>query len=106
MLNCISETSINTIRLIEAIKSKRDETAKIIQTKVPNIYSSELIDIIFSQPYCKAKFLVDNKIGVRQTSANYLQELEKIGILKSKKIGTERLYLNRNLIDILKAGNE
>ena len=86
MLNCISETSINTIRLIETIKKERDETAKIIQTKLPNIYSSELVDILFSQPYCKAKYLVDNNIGVRKTSSNYLQEIEKIGILTSEKM--------------------
>ena len=49
---------------------------------------------------------MDKNIGVRQTAANYLQELEKIGILKSKKTGTEKLYLNQRLIEILKAGNE
>ena len=47
------------------------------------------------------KQLVDADIAKRQTAAEYLKELEKIGILKSKKVGTANLYLNIKLYELL-----
>ena len=102
MLTCIDETSKRTLEIVETIKKERDKFADIIQEKLPSIYSSELVDVLFSQPYCKSGFLVDKKIGVRQTSANYLKELEKVGLITSQQVGKERLFLNQRLIDILK----
>ena len=43
------------------------------------VYSKELIELLFVQPYCKIKQLVDAGIAKRQTAAEYLKELEKIG---------------------------
>ena len=44
---------------------------------------------------------MDADIAKRQTAAEYLKELEKIGILKSKKVGTAKLYLNIKLHALL-----
>ena len=38
----------------------------------------------------------------RKTASRYLKELERIGILKSQKIGRETLYINTQLVEILK----
>ena len=44
-----------------------------------------------------------NKIGVeRKAASRYLKELENIGIIESQKVGRETLYINRELIEILK----
>jgi hypothetical protein len=32
----------------------------------------------------------------------YLNELERIGILKKKKVGKENLFLNKRLFEVLK----
>jgi len=61
-----------------------------------------LIELLFEQPYCKVKYIVDSDIAKRQTAAKYLDELEKIGILKSQKVGVENLYLNVKLVEVLK----
>jgi Fic family protein len=45
--------------------------------------------------------LVGAGIAKRQTAAEYLRELEKIGILKAQKIGKEALYLNVKLYELL-----
>jgi len=103
VLEAIEITAKRTIRLVNNIKAERDSIADLVREKLPNIYSGELIDILFSQPYCKVKLLVDKGIGVRQTVGNYLREFEKIGILKSEKSGTEKLYLNQRLINVLKS---
>ena len=38
----------------------------------------------------------------RKAASRYLKELERIGILKSQKIGRETLYINTELVEILK----
>ena len=65
------------------------------------VYSKELIEILFHQPYTKGQFLVDAGIAKRQTAAQYLKELEKIGILRDIRIGKETLYLNIKLYGLL-----
>jgi hypothetical protein len=61
----------------------------------------DLIEILFRQPYTKSQFLVDAGIAQRKTAAEYLKELEKIGVLKAMSIGKEKLYLNVRLHDLL-----
>lgn len=46
-------------------------------------------------------FLVDAGIAKRKTAAEYIKELEKIGVLKGQKVGKEKLYLNTSLYDLL-----
>jgi Fic family protein len=69
--------------------------------KRERVYSKELIELLFHQPYTKGKFLEDAGIAKRQTAAEYLKELEKIKVLKLQKTGKENLYLNVKLYDLL-----
>jgi len=58
--------------------------------------------LLFEQPYCKVKFIVNKDFAKCQTAAEDLNEFARIGILKSKKVGVENLYLNVNLVEVLK----
>ena len=49
----------------------------------------------------KGQFLVDAGIAERQTAAEYLKELERIGILEVHKVGRENLYMNKALYELL-----
>ncbi len=40
-------------------------------------------------------------IAQRQTAAEYLQELEEIGILESRKVGREKIFLHPALLKLL-----
>ena len=103
MLKGVEVTAIYTLKKINAINDLMQETIAYAKEKLPSrVYSKELIELLFEQPYCKVKFLVDEDIAKRQTAAEYLQELEKIGILKSQKVGVENLFLNVRLFEILK----
>jgi Fic family protein len=62
-----------------------------------------LIELIFKQPYCKIKFVVDAGIAERQTASVYLQELERIGILVGEKRGRETIYKSPALVKVLTA---
>ena len=77
------------------------ETAAAVRSKRPNIYSKDLIEVIFRSPYCKIIFLEDAGIAKRQTASTYLKQLEEIGILRSLKSGRDVYYVNDALLKIL-----
>ena len=103
ILKGIEETALYTLDKINSINNLMQETIVFAKEKLPaRVYSKELIELLFEQPYCKVKYLVDKDIAKRQTAAEYLNELEAIGILKSQKVGVENLYLNVKLVEVLK----
>ena len=86
MLKGIEETAQYTLDKINSINQLMQETIRFAKENLPTrVYSKELIELLFEQPYCKVKYLVDKDIAKRQTAAEYLNELEGIGILKSQK---------------------
>lgn len=61
-----------------------------------------MVELLLEQPYSKIEYVV-NKLKVeRKAASRYLKELEKIGVLESQKVGRETLYINKNLIEVLK----
>lgn len=102
MLKGVEETAIYTLDKINAINALMQETIAFAKKRLPSrVYSKELIELLFEQPYCKVKMLVEKGIAQRQTAAEYLYELEKVKILKSQKVGIENLFLNTKLFDVL-----
>jgi Fic family protein len=102
MLKAIECISKDTITRITNIKDHLDLTIIKVQERAPKIYKKELVELLFEQPYSKIEFVV-NKLGVeRKAASRYLKELESAGIVESQKIGRETIYINRELIEILK----
>ena len=102
MLKAVEYTSLDTISRISNIKSLLDATIIKVQEKAPKVYRKEFVELLFEQPYSKIEFVV-NKLGVeRKAASRYLKELEAIGIVESQKVGRETIYINKELIEILK----
>ena len=102
MLEAIEQTALYTRDRTIQIRDLMAETAEFAKENLPErVYSKELIELLFNQPYTKGQFLVDAGIAKRKTAAEYLKELEKTGVLKQYKIGKENLYLNVGLYDLL-----
>ncbi len=102
MLTAIMDTAVFTRERTLAIRALMAATMEKAREKLPaRVYSKELIELIFRQPYTKGQFLVDEGIAQRKTAAEYLKALEKAGILRSTKLGKETLYLNSGLYDLL-----
>ena len=102
MLEAVENTAVQTKQKIIAIRDLMEQTRILAKEKLPNrVYSKELIELFFKQPYTKVQILVDEGIAKRQAAADYLRECEKIGILKIHKLGKERLYLNLKLYKLL-----
>jgi Fic family protein len=102
MLDAVEQTALYTRDKIIAIRNLLIETLEFTKEKLPSrVYSKDLIELLFHQPYTKVQFLVDAGIVKRQAAADYLKRLEEIGILRSQKVGKENLYLNKKLYEIL-----
>ena len=102
MLEAVEQASIFSRQRIMEIRALMLDTLEHARKNLPGrVYSKELIELIFMQPYTKGQFLVDAGIAKRQTAADYLKALADAGILKALKMGKEVLYLNEKLYALL-----
>lgn len=107
MLRAVEETARWTTAKINAIRQLADYTGSYVKETLPKIYSPDLIDLIFEQPYCRIGNLVDKGIAKRQAGSRYLKELVRIGVLSERQVGNEKLFINRKLMMLLlQDGNE
>ena len=102
MLDSVEYTAKDTTKTIKAIKALLDKTIEKVKRELPKIYSRELVETLFHQPYIKISHLVEGGLIARQQGSVYLQQLESIGILSSKKVGREMIYVNVGLFKLLK----
>ncbi|MBV9672120.1 MAG: cell filamentation protein Fic [Verrucomicrobia bacterium] len=77
------------------------DTVQTIRDKHSKIYSRELVDCMFKQPYCRIKTLVEAGIGKRYTASRYLQILVGAEILFEMRVGREKLFINREFVRLL-----
>ncbi len=101
ILEAVKQTSILTLQKVNAIFDNYTSVLEKVKVEANDIYSRELIDVIFSQPYCKISILEEQKIASRNTASKYLKRLEELGILTSETVGRENLYKNISLYSIL-----
>ena len=101
ILNGVEETCSWTTDKIKAIRELMEHTAQYTQTSLPKIYTWELVEVLFKQPYCRIANLVDAGVAKRQTASVYLKQLCDVGILKEVKSGRETLFVHPKYIELL-----
>ena len=101
MLAGVEDTARWTTAKILAIRALADHTAAVVRERQPKIYSRELVDAIFEQPYCRIGNLVDKGVAQRQTAARYLRELAELGVLREHAEGREKLFVHERLLLLL-----
>ena len=100
MLEALEHTAKQNIGTIESIKKLMAEYKNILRTKEPKIYSHEIINTIFSHPYTKIEFIIDNTGVSRPTASKHLNKLVDLGLLKLKKHKTTNYYINTKLSNL------
>lgn len=101
MLKAVEYTARWTTDKIAATRTLIEVTTRYIQDRLPKVYSHELIEIIFQQPYCRIGNLVERGIAKRQTASGYLQQLCDLGVLREIKVGREKLFLHSKLVALM-----
>lgn len=101
ILKGIEITSKETIELIEKIQTEMKNYKEEFRTKLPKIYSKELLESLFYEVYTKISYIERACDVTRITATSYLNQLEEIDLLESEKIGREKIYKNTRLIKLL-----
>jgi len=101
MLKGVEQVSTWTCAKIAAMRRLITQTEDYVKQQLPKLYSHELVQTIFEQPYCRISNLVDKGIAKRQTASNYLKQLVEIGVLQEKTAGNEKLFLNPRLLQLM-----
>jgi Fic family protein len=105
MLEAIEATAHWTVDKVLAIRDLAEHTAEFVATREPKIYSRELVDLLFRQPYCRIQDVVKADIAQRQTASTYLKRLAAIGVLEERKRGREKVFVHRELMTMLTTGD-
>lgn len=105
MLQAIETTARWTTQRIQSIRDLMLITTEKMRQQVPQIYSRELVELIFEQPYCRISNLVESGLVHRQTASVYLKKLCEIGLLREETVGREKLFINPMLLSTLQATN-
>ena len=101
MVDAVGETARWTTASLRRIRDLMDTTTNHVRTHAPKIYSRELVELVFSQPYCRIGHLVQAGIAKRQTGSEYLKTLCAISVLQEVQIGREKLFINTRLVTLL-----
>ena len=102
MLKGVEETALKTTVQIKAIQKLFTATQEKIRKELPKAYNKELLEILFEHPYCKTEILTNRLKISRITASKYLKQHEDMGILKSRTVWKETLYINTKLFELLK----
>jgi len=101
ILQAIESTARRTIETVRQIRGQLDSTVEYVKRNAPKVYSRELIETLFENPYCKNEF-VERAVGVeRKAASRYLHALQDIGVLAMRKIGRENIFINTELMRLL-----
>ncbi len=100
ILNGIEQTSLQTIQIIEGIKSQMLKFKQRMRGET-HFYTQDLLNNLFRHPYTKIDFVMNDLDVSRPTATKYLDELTKIDLLEKHKIGKDSYYINNELFKLL-----
>jgi Fic family protein len=101
MLQAVDETARWTTAKVLAMRELLRRTSAFVKSQAPKIYSRELVDVIFAQPYARIANVVAAGIAKRETASIYLTRLAQIGVLTPVPAGRDKLFVHRRLLDLL-----
>lgn len=101
IVEAVRETAVWTSSKIAGIANLMAEIEVLIRTRAPKLPAHDLVQVIFTQPYCRVANLVERGIAKRQTASVYLKTLVELGILQERKEGRDNLFLNPRLLTLL-----
>jgi Fic family protein len=97
ILKGVEETALESIQMIKSISALMLKFKQEIRTKLPKIYSKDLLENLFKHPYTKIEFLQQDIDKTRLTVTSYLKSLVEIGLLEKVKYGKSNFYINKEL---------
>ena len=103
MLRAFQEQAVESTDVLLKIKELHEEIKRRIRKELPKIYSRDLVDAIFSQPFITPTRYGEMLKVTYQTGSSHLKNLEKKGFVQSVKVGKYLLFANVPLLELLRA---
>ncbi len=101
ILETVEEAALWTNHKITEIRDLKRNTKAWLKENASKIYSAELLDVLFSQPYCRIQDLVEAGVAKRQAASTYLHLLVNLGLLEEEKVGREKLFIHKSYLTLL-----
>lgn len=100
-LHAVEITSQWTSNKIAAVRELVEHTKEHVRQNLPKIYSHELVQVIFEQPYCRIQNLVERGLAKRQTASVHLKQLCQIAVLQEIQAGREKFFVHPKLLHLM-----
>jgi Fic family protein len=102
MLEGVEQTARQTAKKIYEIDQLMNSMKRKMRSVLPKTYSRELLDILFTQPYCRISDGVEAKLGSRITIGKYFARLVEHGFLSKVTFGKTNVYINTAFLEVLR----
>ncbi|GAB93792.1 Fic-family protein [Gordonia rhizosphera NBRC 16068] len=98
----VAHYQFEAIHPIDAIRDLQDRFAVRARAATRDGSDIELLAVLFEQPYCRISTVRERCAVSRPTATNWLTALAEAGLLEDVKIGRDRLFINREMLDVLR----
>jgi Fic family protein len=105
MIEAVRSAAATTSHTITAVETARVDFLKAFRGTTPGMANADLQAVLFAQPYCRIRQVMERCRVSRPTASAWLSALSDAGALTSVKVGRDRLYLNRAFLDALTASS-
>jgi cell filamentation protein, protein adenylyltransferase len=103
MLTAVADTSIDTNRLVCAIRDLMLTYKNRIRSR-HRFYSQDLLNTLFRHPYTRIEYIVKELRVTRQTASRYLDDLAEDKLISKHKVGKSNFYINDPLAELFRDG--
>lgn len=97
----VEETSRATVDKIGAIRLLQADFARRARAVSKGGADAELLAVLFEQPYSRIATVIERCGVSRPTATRWLSELAEAGLVQDLKIGRDRLFVNREFLQLL-----
>jgi Fic family protein len=101
VLRGIELTSRATLKKIIAIRDLQDDFTRRARAASRGAADSEFQAVLFEQPYCRINTVMERCGVSRPTATSWLNALASAGLLQDLKVGRDRLFINREFLQLL-----
>ncbi|MHB1068176.1 MAG: Fic family protein [Candidatus Nanopelagicales bacterium] len=101
VLTGVEQTSRSAVAKIKAIRHLQEDFARRARAASKGGSDAELLSVLFEQPYCRIATVMDRCGVSRPTATNWLNALARAGLLSDLKVGRDRLFVNREFLELL-----
>lgn len=101
VLEGLRRTALSTVRKIDAISALEHQVRETIRSVTTAGSNSDLLTVLFEQPYCRIATVVGACGVSRPTATAWLNALVEAGVLIDSRVGRERLFVNAAFLEVL-----